>query len=80
MPKLMVRKAHGKVRVIIHTFPTKAPWLNPMEAVIGIIIRYGLKNKSHRDQENYTVSDPFQKNEKMRCYDLSCHPVDSRLE
>ena len=45
-------KAHGKVRVIIHTFPTKAPWLNPMEAVIGMIIRYGLQNKSHRDQEN----------------------------
>jgi transposase len=45
-------KAHGKVRLIIHTFPTKAPWLNPMEAVIGMIIRYGLQNKSHKNQDD----------------------------
>jgi hypothetical protein len=43
-------KKHGKVRVIMHTFPTKAPWLNPMEAVIGMIIRYGLQNKTHGNQ------------------------------
>jgi transposase len=49
-------KCHGKVRVIIHTFPTKAPWLNPMEAVIGMIIRYGLKNKSHKNQEDVCSS------------------------
>jgi len=49
-------KLHGKVRVLIHTFPTKAPWLNPMEAVIGMIIRYGLQNKSHRSQENVCSS------------------------
>jgi len=45
-------KLHGKVRVIVHTFPTKAPWLNPMEAVIGMIIRYGLQNKSHKNQDD----------------------------
>jgi transposase len=45
-------KAHGKVRLLIHTFPTKAPWLNPMEAVIGMIIRYGLQNKSHKNQDD----------------------------
>jgi len=45
-------KAHGKVRVLVHTFPTQAPWLNPMEAVIGMIIRYGLQNKTHINQED----------------------------
>lgn len=45
-------KFHGKVRLIVHTFPTKAPWLNPMEAVIGMIIRYGLQNKTHRSQDD----------------------------
>jgi len=45
-------KRHGKVRVLIHTFPTKAPWLNPTEAVIGMIIRYGLQNKAHKDQDD----------------------------
>jgi transposase len=45
-------KCHGKVRVLTHTFPTKAPWLNPMEAVIGMIIRYGLQNKSHKNQND----------------------------
>jgi transposase len=45
-------KRHGKVRVLLHKFPTKAPWLNPMEAVIGMIVRYGLQNKAHEDQED----------------------------
>lgn len=45
-------KTHGKVRVLLHTFPTKAPWLNPMEAVIGMIIRYGLQNKTHQTQDD----------------------------
>ncbi len=45
-------KTHGKVRVLVHTFPTKAPWLNPMEAGIGMIIRYGLQNKTHRSQDD----------------------------
>ena len=49
-------KRHGKVRVILHTFPTKAPWLNPMEAVIGMIIRYGLQNKTHISQEDVCSS------------------------
>ena len=43
-------KRHGKVRVLLHNFPTQAPWLNPMEAVIGMVIRYGLKNKTHQIQ------------------------------
>jgi len=45
-------KVRGKVRVLVHTFPTKAPWLNPMEAVIGMIIRYGLQNKTHETQDD----------------------------
>jgi transposase len=45
-------KRHGKVRVLLHKFPTKAPWLNPMEAVIGMIVRYGLQNKAHGNQED----------------------------
>ena len=49
-------KRHGKVRVLLHNFPTKAPWLNPMEAVIGMIIRYGLQNKTHRHQEDVCSS------------------------
>jgi len=49
-------KRHGKVRVLTHTFPTKAPWLNPMEAVIGMILRYGLQNKTHRNQEDVCSS------------------------
>jgi transposase len=49
-------KQHGKVRVLTHTFPTKAPWLNPMEAVIGMILRYGLQNKTHRNQEDVCSS------------------------
>jgi hypothetical protein len=36
--------------VLLHYFPTQAPWLNPMESVIGMIIRYGLKNKTHQKQ------------------------------
>jgi transposase len=43
-------KRHGKLRVLLHNFPTQAPWLNPMEAVIGMVIRYGLKNKTHQKQ------------------------------
>jgi hypothetical protein len=31
--------------------------------------------KTTRCQTVYTVSDPFQKNGRMRCYRLSCHPV-----
>lgn len=49
-------KSHGKVRVIFHTFPTKAPWLNPMEAAIGMIIRYGLQNKTHQTQDDVRKS------------------------
>ena len=32
-------KRHGKVRLILCYLPTKAPWLNPIEAVIGMIVR-----------------------------------------
>jgi len=49
-------RRHGKVRVVIHTFPTKAPWLNPMEAVIGMIIRCGLQNKTHETQDDVCKS------------------------
>lgn len=49
-------KVHGKVRVLVHTFPTKAPWLNPMEAVIGMIIRYGLQNKPHQTHDDVCKS------------------------
>jgi hypothetical protein len=28
----------------------------------------------------YTVSEPFRKNERSRCYDFRCHPVYQRVE
>jgi transposase len=40
-------KRTSKVRIILHYFPTQAPWLNPSEAVIGMIVRYGLQNQTH---------------------------------
>ncbi len=40
-------KRTGQVRILLHYFPTQAPWLNPSEAVIGMILRYGLKNHPH---------------------------------
>ena len=49
-------KLHGKVRILLHNFPTKAPWLNPMEAVIGMIVRYGLQNKTHEAQGDICTS------------------------
>jgi transposase len=49
-------KSHGKVRLLILRFPTKAPWLNPLEAVISMIIRHGLQNKTHQSVEAVTTS------------------------
>ncbi len=49
-------KLHGKVRILLHNFPTKAPWLDPIEAVIGMIVRYGLQNKTHEAKGDIRTS------------------------
>jgi transposase len=45
-------KRHGKVRLLVLCLPTQAPWLNPLEAVIGMIVCYGLQNKTHKSPED----------------------------
>jgi transposase len=49
-------KRHGKVRTLLHNFPTKAPWLDPIEAVIGMIVRYGLQTKTHKAKGDIRTS------------------------